>query len=113
MDLFFEKHLEVATEGVAEEGFFKRMMFPSAKTTFYRMASKELKTEHAASRSFYVDLREAVQDMEEPSEGGMILFDNCQQQGVDMLYEVDPLPEYYAAIEAQLEIIEAEQRKLG
>lgn len=113
MDLFFEKHLEVATEGVAEEGFFKRMMFPSAKITFYRMASKELKTEHAASRSFYADLREAVQDMEEPSEGGMILFDNCQQQGVDMLYEVDPLPEYYAAIEAQLEIIEAEQRKLG
>ena len=44
----------------------------------------------------------------------MLLFANCQQQqGVDMLYEVDPLPEYYAAIEAQLEIIEAEQRKLG
>ena len=43
----------------------------------------------------------------------MILFYNCQQHGVKMLYEIEPLPDYYAAIEAQLEIIEAEQRKLG
>lgn len=29
-----------------------------------------------------------------------------------MLYEINSLPDYYATIEAQLEIIEAEQRKL-
>ena len=114
MDSSFESHLITCGRGRREEGFLKQMVFPSVKTTFYRMASRELKTERAASRSFYADLREAVQDVEEPSEGGMLLFANCQQQqGVDMLYEVDPLPEYYAAIEAQLEIIEAEQRKLG
>ena len=76
------------------------------------MASGELETECTTSRRFYANLRETVQNTEEPSEGGMILFANCQQQGIDMLYEIDPLPEYYAAIEAQLEIIEAEQRKL-
>ena len=45
----------------------------------------------------------------------MILFTNCQQrqqQGVDVLMDVEPLPEYYAAIEAQLEIIEKEERKI-
>ncbi len=77
------------------------------------MASKELKSERSGLRSFYYDLHETVEDAEEPSEGGMILFANCQQRGVDILYEVDPLPDYYAAIEAQLEIIEAQQRKLG
>ena len=112
MDSYFESHLITCGSGKREEGFFKRMVFPSVKTTFYRMASRELKAERAASRSFYADLRETVQNAEEPSEGGMILFANCQQQGVDVLYEIDPLPEYYAAIEAQLEIIEAEQRKL-
>ena len=112
MDSYFESHLITCGSGRREEGFLKRIVFPSVKTTFYRMASRELKTERTASHSFYSDLREAVQDVEEPSEGGMILFANCQQRGVDMLYEIDPLPEYYAAIEAQLEIIEAEQRKL-
>ena len=112
MDSYFESHLITCGSERREEGFFKRMLFPSVKTTFYRMASRELKAERATSRSFYADLRETVQNAEESSEGGMILFANCQQQGVDMLYEVDPLPEYYAAIEAQLEIIEAEQRKL-
>jgi hypothetical protein len=42
----------------------------------------------------------------------MILFTNCHQQGVAVLMDVEPLPEYYAAIEAQLEIIEKEQRQL-
>ncbi len=112
MDSFFEQHLAVAAEGIAEEGFFKRMVFPSAKTTFYRMASRKLKTERKDYRSFYADLDEAVQDVEEPAEGGMIIFTNCQQQGVDVLMNVEPLTEYYAAIEAQLEIIEKEERKL-
>ncbi len=112
MDSFFEQPLAVAANGIAEEGFFKRMVFPSAETTFYRMASKELKAERADRHSFYADLRKAVQDAEEPSEGGMILFTNCQQQGVDVLMDVEPLPEYYDALEAQLEIIEKEQRKL-
>lgn len=112
IDSSFESHLVACGRGRREEGFLKRIVLPSVKTTFYRMASRKLKAERAASRSFYADLRETVQNAEEPSEGGMILFANCQQQGVDMLYEVDPLPEYYAAIEAQLEIIEVEQRKL-
>ncbi len=30
-----------------------------------------------------------------------------------ILYDVEPLPDYYAAMEAQLEIIEAEKRKLS
>ena len=112
MNSFFESRLMTCDSGRREEGFLKRVVFPSVKTTFYRMASRELKVEHTASHSFYADLRENVQNAEEPSEGGMILFANCQQRGIDMLYEIDPLPEYYAAIEAQLEIIEAEQRKL-
>lgn len=112
MDSFFEPHLTTCDRERREEGFLKRIVFPNIKTTFYRMASRELKAERATSRSFYADLRDTVQNAEEPSEGGMILFANCQQQGVDMLYEMDPLPEYYAAIEAQLKIIEVEQRKL-
>ena len=112
MNSFFELRLITCRRQVAEEGLFKRMLFPSAKTTFYRMASGELETERVASRDFYADLREKVQDVEEPSEGGMILFANCQQHGVEMLYEVEPLPDYYAKIEAQLEIIEVEERKL-
>ena len=112
MDSFFELRLITCRRQVAEEGLFKRMLFPSAKTTFYRMASRELETERVASRDFYAHLREKVQNTEEPSEGGMILFANCQQHGVDMLYEVEPLPDYYAAIEGQLEIIEVEERKL-
>ena len=80
--------------------------------TFYRMASEELETERVALRDFYVHLREKVQDVDEPSEGGMILFANCKEHGVEVLYEVEPLPDYYAAIEAQLEIIEVEERKL-
>ena len=112
MDSFFESHLATCGRERREEGLLKRVVFPSVKNTFYRMASRELKAERAVSRNFYAELRETVQNTEEPSEGGMILFANCQQQGVDMLYEVDPLPEYYAAIEAQLEIIEVEQRKL-
>ena len=112
MVAFFELRLTTCRRQAAEEGFLKRTVFPSAKTTFYRMASGELETECTTSRRFYANLRETVQNTEEPSEGGMILFANCQQQGIDMLYEIDPLPEYYAAIEAQLEIIEAEQRKL-
>ena len=112
MNSFFESRLISCHRQVVEEGFFKRIVFPSAKTTFYRMASGELNTEHAAWRGFYADLQETVQNVEEPSEGGMILFANCQQHGVDMLYEVEPLPDYYAVIEAQLEIIEMEERKL-
>lgn len=112
MNAFFELRLITCRRQVAEEGFFKRMLFPSAKTTFYRMASGELKTERVASRDFYAHLREKVQDVEEPSEGGMILFANCQQHGVEMLYEVAPLPDYYTKIEAQLEIIKVEERKL-
>ena len=42
----------------------------------------------------------------------MILFANCQEPGVEVLYEVEPLPDYYATIEAQLEIIEVEERRL-
>lgn len=98
---------------VVEEGFFRRTVFPSVKTTFYRMASEELKTERGDMRSFYTELYHAVQDTEEPIEGGMILFANCQEQGVGILYDVEPLPDYYAAMEAQLEIIEAEERKLS
>ena len=45
MDAFFELRLITCRRQAAEEGFFKRMVFPSAKTTFYRMASGELKTE--------------------------------------------------------------------
>ena len=115
MDSFFEQHLAVAAAGIAEESFFRRMVFPSAKTTFYRMASRNLEAERTDCRSFYEDLRETVEDAEESSEGGMILFTNCQQrqqQGVDVLMDVEPLPEYYAAIEAQLEIIEKEERKI-
>lgn len=112
MDSFFEQHLAVAAEGVSEEGFFRRVMFPSAKTTFYRMASSELKTERKDWHRFYENLSDAVQGAEEPSEGGLILFTNCQQRGVEVLRNVEPLPEYYAAIEAQLEIIEKEERKL-
>lgn len=113
MDSFFEQHLAVAAEGISEEGFFRRVVFPSAKTTFYRMASRELKTECEDWHRFYENLSNAVQDAEEPSEGGLILFTNCQQRGgVDVLRNVEPLPEYYAAIEAQLEIIEKEERKL-
>lgn len=109
---FFELRLITCHRQVAEEGLFKRMVFPSAKTTFYRMASGELNTERTALRGFYADLRETVQNAEEPSEGGMILFANCQQHGVEVLYEVEPLPDYYAAIEEQLEIIEVEERRL-
>lgn len=109
---FFELRSITCHREVAEEGLFKRMLFPSAKTTFYRMASEELETERVALRDFYVHLREKVQDVDEPSEGGMILFANCQEHGVEVLYEVEPLPDYYAAIEAQLEIIEVEERKL-
>ena len=113
MDSFFEPHLAVAADGIAEEGFFRRVVFPSAKTTFYRMASRELKTERKDWHHFYENLSETVQSAEEPSEGGLILFTNCQQRGgVDVLRNVEPLPEYYAAIEAQLEIIETEERKL-
>ena len=112
MNSFFELRLITCRRQVAEEGFFKRMVFPSAKTTFYRMASKELKTERVASRDFYAHLREKVENAEVPSEGGMILFANCQQHGVEMLYEVEPLPDYYTKIEAQLETIEVEERKL-
>ena len=112
MNSFFELRLITCRRQVAEEGFFTRMIFPSAKTTFYRMASAELNTEHTALRGFYTNLRETVQNAEEPSEGGMILFANCQEHGVEMLYEVEPLPDYYTAIEAQLEIIEVEERKL-
>ena len=112
MNSFFELRLITCRRQVAEEGLFKRMLFPSAKTTFYRMASGELETERVASRDFYAHLREKVQDVEEPSEGGMILFANCQQHGVEMLYEVEPLPDYYEKIEAQLKIIEVEKRKL-
>lgn len=112
MNSFFEMRLITCRRQVAEEGLFKRMLFPSAKTTFYRMASGELNTEHTALRGFYTNLRETVQNAEEPSEGGMILFANCQEHGVEMLYEVEPLPDYYAAIEEQLEIIEVEERKL-
>ena len=112
MVAFFELRLITCRRQAAEEGFLKRTVFPSAKTTFYRMASGELETECTTSCRFYANLRETVQNTEEPSEGGMILFYNCQQHGVKMLYEIEPLPDYYAAIEAQLEIIEAEQRKL-
>ena len=113
MDSFFDQRLSVTAEGIAEEGFLRRMVLPSAKTTFYRMASRELKTERKNLRSFYKNLAETVQDVEEPSEAGMILFTNCQQQGVAVLMGVEPLPEYYVAIEAQLEIIEKEERKLS
>ena len=109
---FFELRSITCHREVAEEGLFKRMVFPSAKTTFYRMASGELNTERTALRGFYADLRETVQNAEEPSEGGMILFANCQEHGVEVLYEIEPLPDYYAAIEEQLEIIEVEERKL-
>ena len=112
MNSFFKLRLITCRTQVAEEGLFKRMLFPSAKTTFYRMASGELETERVASRDFYAHLLEKVQNAEEPSEGGMILFANCQQHGVSMLYEVEPLPDCYAAIEAQLEIVEVEERKL-
>ena len=112
MDSFFELHLITCRRQVAEEGFFKRMVFPSAMTTFYRMASRELNTDHEEWRNFYTDLLDNVQNAEDPKEGGLILFANCQQHGVEMLYEVEPLPDYYAAIEEQLEIIEVEERKL-
>ena len=113
IDSSFEPHLELAAAQVAEEGFFKRMVFPNVKTTFYRMTSKKLKTERSESRGFYADLRATIWNAEEPSEGGMILFANCQQYGVEILCEVEPLPDYYAAVEAQLEIIELEERKLS
>ncbi len=112
IDSSFKPHLELVAAKVAEEGFFKRMVFPSVKTTFYRMASKELKTERSESRGFYADLRATIRNTEEPSEGGMILFANCQEYGVEILCEIEPLPDYYAAIEAQLEVIEVEERKL-
>ncbi len=109
----FKPSLKMCRRRVVEEGFFRRTVFPSVKTTFYRMASEELKTERGDMRSFYTELYHAVQDTEEPIEGGMILFANCQEQGVGILYDVEPLPDYYAAMEAQLEIIEAEERKLS
>ena len=113
MNSFYELRLITCRRQIAEEGFFKRMVFPSAKTTFYRVASGKLKTECVELKGFYADLRKKVQDAEEPSEGGMILFANCQQYGVEMLYDVGPLSDYYAKIEAQLEIVEVEERKLG
>ena len=42
----------------------------------------------------------------------MILFVTCQQYCVEMLYDVEPLSDYYAKIGAQLEIVEVEERKL-
>ena len=112
MDSYFEEHFITCNRGGGNQGFLKRLLSPNLMTTFYRMASKELKTELRTARRFYSDLREAINDNEEPAEGGMILFANCQEQGVGILYGIDPLPEYYATIENQLEVIEKEQRKL-
>ena len=106
-DSFFEVRLELVRERVAEEGIVKRSLFPSTETVFYNMAAKELRAERQAGRRFYADLHRTVQEAE-PSEGGMILF----EQGVEILNEVEPLPEHYAAIEEKIKVVETEKRKL-
>lgn len=106
-DSYFSERIVVAAEASAGEGLLKRILFPSFATTFYRMAVERLDTERRQSQGFYVNLHRALSSAE-PSEGGMILF----AQGVGAVSGVPPLPEHYGRIKQQLDIIEAEKRKL-
>ena len=105
---YYNELLQMVDKRRENEGAIKRTLFPNTSTTFYKMAANKLKDEKIKSIQFYKDLKETVQKAEE-SEGGMILY----AQGVDILNEVNPLPEYYQKISSQLEIVEIEKKKLG
>lgn len=103
------KHLLLAVEEEhKKEGFLKRTLFPNAASTFYEMANRKLKSEKNKTRNFYKDLKSTLVKNKE-SEGGMILY----AQGIEILNEVEPLPNYYEQISQQLKVVEAEKNKLS
>ena len=105
---YYNELLQIVDERQNREKAIKRILFPNTSTTFYKMANSKLRDEKLKTRQFYKDLKRTIQNAEE-SEGGMILY----AQGISILNDVDPLPELYQNMDIQLNIVEAEKRKLA
>ena len=104
---YFNHLLKTVEDQHKREGFFKRTLFPNTASTFYEMANRKLKSEKRKTNLFYKDLKATLLKNKE-SEGGMILY----AQGIEILNEVEPLPDYYHQISTQLEIVDLEKKKI-
>jgi hypothetical protein len=105
---YYNELLQIVDERKNNGGSLKRILFPNTSTTFYKMADSKLRDEKLKAIQFYKDLKKTIQNAEK-SEGGMILY----AQGLNILNDVDPLPELYQNMERQLNIVQAEKRKLA
>jgi len=105
---YYNELLQIVDERQNREKAIKRILFPNTSTTFYKMANSKLRDEKLKTRQFYKDIKRTIQNAEE-SEGGMILY----AQGISILNDVDPLSELYQNMDIQLNIVEAEKRKLA
>lgn len=105
---YYNKIIYTSNENIKKEGFFKRMLFPTSKTTFYRLAKAKISEEQQNNQAYYKDVYEKIKQGD-PSEAGLMLY----SQGVNILCNVDPLPSLYANIQAQMVVVEEERRKLG